>query len=53
MEWTGETDLRLVSDVVVRVEPEDDEIDVEWIRWIDGAWLRGAGVCRMKRSDDG
>ena len=47
MDGTGETDLRLMSDEAGRVEPDDDEIDEEWIRWTGEPWLRGVDVCRV------
>lgn len=49
MEWTGETDLRLMSDEAVRVEPGDGEIAEEWVRWTDEPWLRGVDACRVDR----
>lgn len=50
MEWTGQTDLRLMSDEAVRVEPDDDEIAEEWIRWTNEPWLRGVDVCRLDKT---
>ena len=32
-----------------RVEPDDDEIDEEWIRWTDYPELRGVDACRVDK----
>ncbi|MGH3408882.1 MAG: hypothetical protein ACRDRJ_41265 [Streptosporangiaceae bacterium] len=36
-----------MSDEVEQIEPEDDEIDEEWIRWTDSPDLRGVDAYRV------
>jgi hypothetical protein len=36
-----------VSDEVEQIEPDDDGINEEWVRWTDYPELRGINVCRV------
>ena len=36
-----------MSDEVEQIEPADDEINDEWIRWTDCPELRGVDTCRV------